>query len=181
MRKEELAGLARVVIYRREQLLLLQPRGKGLMATTLRYKNEVRDEKDYFDDIPNVKVSSDMLKLATHILDTKKGKFDPEKFEDRYETRLQDLIKAKKAGKEPPIVAEPKPSNVINLMDALKRSVKGEKEARHRRKLRPRRRRARAMRASDPPPAQGAQSQLTRRQMAGCKTYWSKAPFRRHR
>jgi DNA end-binding protein Ku len=78
MRKEELAGLARVVIYRREHLLLLRPRGKGLLATTLRYKNEVRDEKDYFDEIPNVKVSSDMLKLATHILDTKKGVFKPE-------------------------------------------------------------------------------------------------------
>jgi DNA end-binding protein Ku len=130
MRKEELAGLAKVVIYRRERLLLLQPRGKGLLATALRYKDEVRDEKDYFDDIDNVKVSADMLKLAAHILDTKKGKFDPKKFEDRYETALKDLIKAKKAGKEPPTVAEPRPSNVVNLMDALKRSAKGETERR---------------------------------------------------
>ena len=130
MRKEELAGLAKVVIYRRERLLLLQPRGKGLLATALRYKDEVRDEKDYFDDIDNVKVSSDMLKLAAHILDTKKGKFDPKKFEDRYENALKDLIKAKKAGKEPPTLAEPKPSNVVNLMDALKRSAKGETERR---------------------------------------------------
>ena len=127
MKKEDLAGLARVVIYRRERLLLLQPRGKGLMATALRYTNEVRDEEDYFDDIPNVKVSSDMLKLATHILDTKKGAFKPEKFEDRYEDALKALIKAKQQGKEPPIVSEPKPSNVINLMDALKRSAKGVK------------------------------------------------------
>src|SRR5262249_26117525 len=82
MRKEDLAGLAKVVIYRRERLLLLQPRGKGLLATALRYKDEVRKEKDYFDDIENVKVAPDMLKLATHILDTKKGKFDPSKFED---------------------------------------------------------------------------------------------------
>jgi DNA end-binding protein Ku len=125
MRKEDLAGLARVVIYRREHLLLLRPRGKGLLATTLRYKNEVRDADDYFDEIPNVKVSADMLKLATHILDTKKGKFDPAKFEDRYEDALKELIKAKKAGKEPPAIAEPKPSNVINLMDALRRSAKG--------------------------------------------------------
>jgi DNA end-binding protein Ku len=130
MRKEELAGLAKVVIYRRERLLLLQPRGKGLLATALRYKDEVRDEKDYFDDVENVKVSADMLKLAAHILDTKKGKFDPKKFEDRYETALKELIKAKKAGKEPPTVAEPKPSNVVNLMDALKRSAKGETERR---------------------------------------------------
>jgi DNA end-binding protein Ku len=126
MKKEDLAGLARVVIYRREHLLLLQPRGKGLLATALRYKNEVRDEEDYFDDIPNVKVSSDMLKLATHILDTKKGDFKPERFEDRYEDALKALIKAKQQGKEPPVISEPKPSNVINLMDALKRSAKGE-------------------------------------------------------
>ena len=127
MKKEGLAGLARVVIYRRERLLLLQPRGKGLIATALRYKNEVRDEDDYFDEIPNVKVSADMLKLATHILDTKKGEFKPEKFEDRYEDALKALIKAKQQGKEPPVVSEPKPSNVINLMDALKRSAKGGK------------------------------------------------------
>jgi DNA end-binding protein Ku len=126
MRKENLAGLARVVIYRREHLLLLRPRGKGLLATTLRYKNEVRNERDYFDDIPAVKIPADMLKLATHILETKKGKFDPAKFEDRYEDALKALIKAKREGKAPPVIAEPKPSNVINLMDALRRSVKGE-------------------------------------------------------
>jgi DNA end-binding protein Ku len=126
MRKEELAGLAKVVIYRRERLVLLRPRGKGLLATALRYKDEVRDEDEYFDDIPDVKVSSDMLKLATHILETKKGKFDPKKFEDRYENALKDLIKAKRAGKKPPTVEEPRPSNVVNLMDALKRSARGE-------------------------------------------------------
>ncbi|MCW5694929.1 MAG: Ku protein [Pseudolabrys sp.] len=127
MRKEDLAGLARVVVYRRERLLLLRPRGKGLLATTLRYKNEVRDEKNYFDDIPNIKVPADMLKLATHILETKKAKFDPSKFEDRYETALLDLIKAKRAGKKPVTVAEPKPSNVINLMDALRKSAQSER------------------------------------------------------
>jgi len=127
MRKEELAGLARVVIYRREHLLLLQPRGKGLLATALRYKNEVRDEKDYFDDIENIKVPADMLKLAVHILETKKGHFSPGKFEDRYETALQELVKAKRAGKAPPVVSEPRPSNVINLMDALRRSAQGER------------------------------------------------------
>jgi len=126
MRKEDLAGLARAVIYRREHLLLLRPRGKGLLATALRYKTEVRDEHEYFDDILNVKVPADMLKLATHILDTKRGHFDPAKFEDRYETALNELIKAKRAGKAPPILAEPRPSNVINLMDALRRSAQGD-------------------------------------------------------
>jgi DNA end-binding protein Ku len=126
MRKEELVGLAKVVVYRRERLLLLEPRGKGLLATALRYKDEVRKEKDYFDDIPNVKVAPDMIKLATHILESKKGKFDPDKFDDRYETALKALLKAKQAGKEPPTVPQPRPSNVVNLMDALKRSARGE-------------------------------------------------------
>jgi DNA end-binding protein Ku len=129
MAKEDLAGLARVVVYRRERLLLLRPRGKGLLATALRYANEVRDEKDYFDDIPNIKVPADMLKLATHILDTKKGHFDPDKFEDRYEAALTKLIDAKRAGKSAPTIAEPKQSNVINLMDALRRSAKAERSA----------------------------------------------------
>ena len=68
-----------------------------------------------------------MLKLAVHILDTKKGHFKPEKFEDRYENALIELIKAKRAGKEPPTLAEPKPSNVINLMDALRRSAQADR------------------------------------------------------
>jgi DNA end-binding protein Ku len=126
MRKEDLAGIARVVLHRREHILLLRPRGKGLLATTLRYKNEVRDQDNYFDEIPNTKVAPDMLKLATHILETKKGKFDPDKFEDRYEDAVKALIKAKREGKEPPTLAEPKPSNVINLMDALRRSARGD-------------------------------------------------------
>ena len=130
MREENLVGLARVVIYRREHLLLLAPRGKGLMATTLRYKTEVRKEKDYFDEIENKKIPADMLKLATQILDSKKGHFDPDKFEDRYEDALMDLIKAKRAGRKPPIVAEERPSNVINLMDALRRSTRSDRGGR---------------------------------------------------
>ena len=129
MNKEDLAGLARVVVYRRERLLLLRPRGKGLLATALRYTNEVRDEKDYFDDIEDIKVPPDMLKLAVHILDTKKGHFDPGKFEDRYEKALLEMIKAKQAGKKPPVVSEPSRGNVINLMDALRRSAKADRSA----------------------------------------------------
>jgi len=124
MRSQDLVGLARVVLYRRERILMLQPRGEGIAGTLLRYRNEVRDERDYFDDIPAEKVSKDMLDLAKHILETKKTKFDPSKFEDRYESALKKLIKAKQVGKEPPPAPEPQPSNVINLMDALRRSVK---------------------------------------------------------
>lgn len=127
MKKKNMVGLGRVVMHRRERLLMLQPRGKGIAATALRYKPEVRKEDTYFDEIPATKVPADMLQLAEHILKQKEGRFDPSKFEDRYEDALQSLIKAKKAGKEPPAVSTPKPSNVINLMDALRRSVKGEK------------------------------------------------------
>jgi len=126
MKKKNMVGLGRVVTHRRERLLMLQSRGKGIVGTALRYKSEVRDEDQYFDDIPNVKVTSDMVKLAEHIIESKRGHFDPSKFEDRYEDALRALIKAKRAGKEPPAPSEPKPSNVINLMDALRRSVKGE-------------------------------------------------------
>lgn len=129
MRKQNLAALAKLVVYRRERLLLLQPRGKGLLATALRYNTEVRDEKDYFDAIPNVKVPPDMLKLATHILESKQSHFDPDRFEDRYEQALQELIDAKRAGKKPPVVSAPTPSNVVNLMDALRRSAGGTKTA----------------------------------------------------
>jgi DNA end-binding protein Ku len=128
MKKEDLVGLARVVLYRRERILMLHPRGKGLMATALRYRNEVRDEDDYFSDIPDVKVPADMLDLAVHILESKKTNFDPDRFEDRYVDALVALIKAKQAGKPAPKLAEARPSNVINLMDALKRSVKAEKD-----------------------------------------------------
>jgi DNA end-binding protein Ku len=116
-----------VVTHRRERLLMLQPRGKGIVATALRYKKEVRAEDTYFNEIPAVKVPRDMLDLAEHILEQKRGHFDPDKFEDRYETAFNALIKAKRAGKAPPVLAEPRPSNVINLMDALRRSAQGDR------------------------------------------------------
>jgi DNA end-binding protein Ku len=130
MRKENLVGLARVVIYRREHLLLLAQRGKGLVATALRYKAEVRNETNYFDDIEIIKVPADMLKLAVQIIESKKGHFDPSKFEDRCENALMALIKAKRAGKAPPVLSEERPSNVINLMDALRRSARGDRRRR---------------------------------------------------
>jgi DNA end-binding protein Ku len=126
MRAEDVVGLAKVVLYRRERLLMLQPRGKGLVGTALRYKNEVRDEQAYFDEIPSIKISKDMLDLAVHIIKSKEAEFDPSQFEDRYENALADLIQAKRAGKKLPAAALARPSNVINLMDALRKSVKGE-------------------------------------------------------
>ena len=91
MKKEDLVGIARVVLYRRERILMLAPRGDGIMATALRYRTEVRDEEDYFSDIPNVKVPADMLDLAVHILKSKKTHFKPDQFEDSYEDALAEL------------------------------------------------------------------------------------------
>jgi DNA end-binding protein Ku len=127
MEKEEVAGLARAVMYRREKILMLQPRGKGLMATALRYNNEVREEKTYFSEIPNERIPADMLKLAQHIVSTKMGHFDPDKFENRYDTALKKVIKAKQEGKELPEPERPRGDNVIDLMEALRKSVDDDK------------------------------------------------------
>jgi len=98
------------------------------MATTLRYGYEVRDAKSYFEDIPSVKLADEMVQLAEHILETKAGHFDPAEFEDRYETAVVEMLKQKQAGmpvrKEAPVAA---PSTVINLMDALRRSIGNER------------------------------------------------------
>ena len=122
-------ALGRVVFTSREHMIALEARGKGIMGITLRYPYEVRDEKDYFDDIPGGRVTKDMLDLASHIIKTKTGHFHPEKFEDQYEDALKELLRKKDKGEkiEPPPVREE--SNVINLMDALRRSVKGERAA----------------------------------------------------
>jgi DNA end-binding protein Ku len=133
MEKAGVVGLARVVLYRRERLLMLQARGKGLMATLLRYRNEVRDEDKYFSDIHKEKIPADMLDLATHIVKGKMAHFDPDRFKDRYERALGELIKAKQAGKTPPKPPAPRADNVINLMDALRRSVQSDKGGARRR------------------------------------------------
>jgi DNA end-binding protein Ku len=126
MEATSLVGLARVVLYNHERLVMLEPLGKGIKATALRYQDEIRDQKGYFSEIEDVKVPKDMLDLAEHILKTKRAHFDPSKYSDRYEDALKALIQAKQAGKAPP-AAPSRPSNVINLMDALRRSVRSER------------------------------------------------------
>ena len=98
---------------------------KGLVGTLLRYPYEVRSEQEYFDEIQDVKVTKDMLDLARHIVNQKTGTFDPEKFEDHYETALVDLINQKRAGKTIRPKERPKGENVVDLMEALRRSVGG--------------------------------------------------------
>jgi Ku protein len=140
MQDQDRVALARIVMAHREHVIMLEPLGKGLLATTLRYDYEVRDETDYFARIPSPRIGRDMVALATHILASKATRFDPRKFKDAYEIALRKLVRRKAKGRtiEPPEPAE-KPGNVIDLMDALRRSVNG--GAKRRRAARPRRRR----------------------------------------
>src|ERR1700676_2713906 len=130
IRSISMAALGRVVLGKRERVIMLEPRDKGLMGTTLRYPYEIREAKEYFDDIPNVKVEPDMLKLAEHILQSKAADFDPAQFVDHYEEAVVEMLKKKQAGL--PVSREhapPQPQNVVNLMDALRRSISQEKAA----------------------------------------------------
>jgi DNA end-binding protein Ku len=120
-------ALGRLVLTTREHMIALDPRDKGLVGTLLRYPYEVRDPKTYFADIPNIKIDKEMLDLAKHIVQSKSGHFEPEKFEDRYEEALKDLIKRKAAGEEIKPPEPPQEGKVINLMDALKRSLAAER------------------------------------------------------
>ena len=126
MKDQGRVALARIVLTNREHVIAIEPRGKGLLGTTLRYPYELRDEDEYFDDIKSPKISKDMIELAGHILKTKAAHFDPSKFKDEYENALKALVKRKAAGK-PVKAAEraEKPDNVVSLMDALKQSLKG--------------------------------------------------------
>jgi len=130
MRGKDMVALGRIVLAKRERVIALQPWENGLLGTTLRYAYEVRNAAEYFDEIPATKVPKDMLQLAEHILDSKAGDFDPASFVDHYEEAVVEMLKHKQAGT--PVskqkAAQPA-SNVVNLMDALKRSIAAEKGA----------------------------------------------------
>lgn len=134
IRKEGMVALGRVVFTSREHVIALEPRGKGLLGITLRYAYEIRKEDQYFDDIENEKIPKDMMELASHIVETKSGHFNPKKFEDHYEEALKELLKKKQAGEKIEAPKEREPAKVINLMDALRRSVSSERAAGGRRK-----------------------------------------------
>jgi DNA end-binding protein Ku len=129
MRTEKMVGLARVVLFRRERLMMLEPRDKGIVATSLHYANEVHAANSYFEEIPDLALPKEMLELAKHIIEKMTGEFQPDQFEDRYEKALIELIRSKQKGM--PVKPQPthRQTNVVNLMDALRRSVEGDKAA----------------------------------------------------
>jgi DNA end-binding protein Ku len=124
MKKKKMVGIGRVVMARRERVMMLEPFGKGIMGTTLHYPYEIRSEEAVFEEIPELKLPDQMVGLAEEIIDRMSGEFEPQKFEDRYETAMIELIRSKQAGlptvKEKPAA---RPTNVVNLMDALRRSI----------------------------------------------------------
>jgi DNA end-binding protein Ku len=126
IRKEGMVAVGKVVFTSREHIIALEPRDKGMVGVTLRYPYEVRQPEEYFDTIDDEKVPKDMMDLAIHIVDTKRGKFEPEKFEDHYENALKELLRKKQKGEKIERPREPARTNVVNLMEALRQSVQAE-------------------------------------------------------
>ena len=126
IRKEGMVALGKIVFTSREHIIALEARGKGMVGVTLRYPYEVRAEDEYFDGVEDEKIPKDMLDLAVHIVESKIGHFKPEAFKDEYEDALKDLLRKKQKGVKIERPKEREPSNVINLMDALRQSVKAD-------------------------------------------------------
>src|SRR6202165_2756117 len=130
IRSMNMVAIGRVVLTSREHIIALEPLDNGLMGTLLRYPYEVRNEKEYFDDIQDVKITKDMLDLAKHIVEQQSGSLERDQFEDHYESALIELINQKRSGTKIAAKAAPRTGgNVINLMDALKRSLASEKQS----------------------------------------------------
>lgn len=123
MKQRKVAALAQTVLFRRVRTVLIRAHDTGLIATTLNFDYEVRSSDEAFEDVPKRKIQGEMLDLAKHIIATKQGKFDPSAFDDRYETALADLVKAKLAGKPLPKPKPRKPTKVVDLMAALRQSA----------------------------------------------------------
>jgi DNA end-binding protein Ku len=140
IKQEGMVAIGTVMFTSREHIVALEARGKGLLGVTLRYPYELRKEDEYFDDIPDEKVPKDMLELAAHIVETKAAHFQPEKFKDHYEHALSELLKKKQSGQKIAPVTGRAPTKVINLMDALRRSVQSERPSANRQAKRSRKR-----------------------------------------
>jgi DNA end-binding protein Ku len=129
MEKSGQIALARVVIGTRERILALEPRGKGILAYTIRTDAEVRKPDEVFDGISDKAADPSMIAIAEKIIEQQEGPFDPSQFVDRYEEALKALIEDKKKGHKPAKVAEPEDTNVVDLMSALRASLAGKEKA----------------------------------------------------
>jgi DNA end-binding protein Ku len=129
MREEDKVALSRVVLSNRERLIALMCRDQGFLMMTLRNANEVRDAKEYFTEIKDEEPEPEMLELAKRLIEQKSSKFDPSEFHDRYQDAVIEMVKAKVQGQEPVLAKAPERGKVINLMDALKRSLDEAKPA----------------------------------------------------
>lgn len=123
MKAENVAALAETVLFRRVRTVLIRPEGEGLIATTLNYNYEVRSAEEAFSGIPDRKFKGEMLELAEHIIKTKSGRFDPKKFDDRYDAALAEVVKAKIEGRKIKPARPKVEGKVIDLMDALRQSA----------------------------------------------------------
>ena len=122
-------ALGRVVLHTRERLLALEPRDNGIVAYSLRTRDEVRKPSEFFRDIPDVKADPAMVDIARKIIEQQQGAFEPSEFVDHYEAALKALIEEKLKGHKPKAVAAPKDTNVVDLMEALRQSLKGSGKA----------------------------------------------------
>lgn len=123
LQEKNVAALARTVLFRRLRTLLIRPSGNGMIASTLNYEYEVRPAKEIFSDIKDFRIEGEMLDLAGHIIDTKRGEFDPSEFDDRYEAALAELVRAKIEGRKLKKKPKPEVKQVSNLLDALRQSA----------------------------------------------------------
>ena len=124
LKKTKKIGLGQIVVRGQGSIVAIKPYGKGLLMETLRYADEIKKAGEAFDTLPTKKVDADLVSLAEELIEKKAGDFQPEKFKDTYTVALRELIKAKQEKRAPREIEETPPaSNVINLMDALKRSV----------------------------------------------------------
>jgi len=126
MEKAGKAAIGRVTLSSREHPVLIEPCGKGMSLTTLRPEREVKQAKDFFDDIPEIEIEPDLMDMAETLIQKKFGHFEPKHFIDRYQEALRELVEAKVEGVEPAHAEEERPAKVINLMDALKKSLSAE-------------------------------------------------------
>ena len=130
MERQNVAALARTVLFRRLRTLLIRPHGAGFIANTLNFEYQVQSAQKAFSDIRDIKIEGEMLDLAEHIIETKRGEFDPTQFDDRYDAALAELVRAKLEGRPPPRRKPVAEGKVVNLMAALRESAKAAKASR---------------------------------------------------